>query len=397
MRAGQEERQDLIDAPIGATLRIGDGAKWATTVMRQGMQCSAAWFGADLSGMAYGKWCEVQVTAPSVTQIDGAMPVVNTALIPKPSIAFSGPRVITLNANQLTQSVYTPVSFGVGGAFRVPCPYSHISNDDPIVYPGKPGAAHLHTFAGNSLADASSTTESLNATGGSTCSGGTLNRTAYWFPTMIDTRTGQPIVPVGTNFYYKTGYQGIEGANITKIVPFPKGLRMIAGNPARTGPDGSFPTGGFHCYGGPNNQNVNNGDHIGNCDVGAQLWQSVDFPQCWDGVNLDSPDHKSHMAYGVGTVYPDGSPRPNVNGCPTTHPVPLPAITLIAQYLVTEPGIAGFWKLSSDNYKGTGGYSLHADWFGAWDDATMKAWVTKCLNAGFDCHDNLLGDGRTLN
>ena len=24
------------------------------------------------------------------------------------------------------------------------------------------------------------------------------------------------------------------------------------------------------------------------------------FPQCWDGVNLDAPDHKSHMAYGWG-------------------------------------------------------------------------------------------------
>ncbi|MEV4118547.1 DUF1996 domain-containing protein [Micromonospora sp. NPDC049645] len=23
----------------------------------------------------------------------------------------------------------------------------------------------------------------------------------------------------------------------------------------------------------------------------------LDFPQCWDGVNLDSANHQSHMAY----------------------------------------------------------------------------------------------------
>jgi hypothetical protein len=41
----------------------------------------------------------------------------------------------------------------------------------------------------------------------------------------------------------------------------------------------------------------------------------VFFPSCWDGVNLDSADHKSHMAY----------PIQNYNGgdCPSSHPVHL--------------------------------------------------------------------------
>ncbi|NWN33781.1 DUF1996 domain-containing protein, partial [Klebsiella michiganensis] len=29
--------------------------------------------------------------------------------------------------------------------------------------------------------------------------------------------------------------------------------------------------------------------------------QTIIFPACWDGKNLDSPDHQSHVAYGQGS------------------------------------------------------------------------------------------------
>ncbi len=31
------------------------------------------------------------------------------------------------------------------------------------------------------------------------------------------------------------------------------------------------------------------------CGGGLEI--RVNFPMCWDGVNLDTPDHKSHVAY----------------------------------------------------------------------------------------------------
>lgn len=43
------------------------------------------------------------------------------------------------------------------------------------------------------------------------------------------------------------------------------------------------------------------------------------FPTCWDGKNLDSPDHKSHVAYALG-AFESGAP------CPSTHPVKIPQI-----------------------------------------------------------------------
>ena len=46
-----------------------------------------------------------------------------------------------------------------------------------------------------------------------------------------------------------------------------------------------------------------------NCGGGTVL--QIRFPDCWDGRNLDSADHKSHMAYTVG------------GGCPSNYPVPV--------------------------------------------------------------------------
>ncbi len=53
---------------------------------------------------------------------------------------------------------------------------------------------------------------------------------------------------------------------------------------------------------------------------------SIIFPSCWDGKSLDSPDHKSHVAY---------SPSKNVlasDACPGTHPVRIPQLMYEIQW-----------------------------------------------------------------
>lgn len=47
---------------------------------------------------------------------------------------------------------------------------------------------------------------------------------------------------------------------------------------------------------------------------------TVIFPSCWDGKNLDSPDHKSHVAYSPGGTGLAG------DKCPSTHPVRIPQV-----------------------------------------------------------------------
>jgi hypothetical protein len=256
--------------------------------------------------------------------------------------------------------------------------------NDPIVFPGQPGISHLHTFVGNTGTNANSTSASIANTGNSTCAGGTLNRSSYWFPSMIDTTDGTPIAPDGFLVYYKTGYGGVKPADVKAV---PAGLRFISGDSKATVPDDWSGAGRFSCVGG----DVGVGwqrSIPANCQQYNSLIMEVNFPQCWDGVNLDSPDHKSHMANATGT------------GCPSTHPVALPSISFNIFFDLSKVKLANMknWRLSSDNYPSTspGGYSAHGDYVMGWDPATMAKIIKNCDNPSVDCHANLLGDGTWL-
>ena len=274
------------------------------------------------------------------------------------------------------------------GAFRTVCAFSHMSFDDPIVAPGQPGAAHLHTFFGNTGTNAHSTAESIRGTGNSTCRGGTINRSAYWVPSMVDTATNRAIAPAYANFYYKQGY-ALNPPTIIQALPV--GLRMVAGNAMNAAP--GSPEARFKCIGGPNDSNDQYGSAIPNCDAGAQVIQEISFPQCWDGRNLDSPDHKSHMSYPVRQAH-----SPYTFACPSSHPVAIPAISFNIAYLVPSRGATRTWRLSSDVYDRSlpGGYSSHGDWFNGWNKSVSDTWNARCVQSRRDCFSHLLGDGRMM-
>jgi hypothetical protein len=122
-------------------------------------------------------------------------------------------------------------------------------------------------------------------------------------------------------------------------------------------------------------------NHIPACNGTLDLM--LQFPTCWDGVNLDSPDHKSHV------VYSDGG------SCPSTHPKKIPNITYNIHYPV--PNGTSHLRLASDNYVGgAGGYSAHGDYMFAWNGETLTKWFNNCIKARRDCHANLLGNGEEL-
>jgi hypothetical protein len=289
------------------------------------------------------------------------------------------------NANSGAQIEYASsspfYSDGVG-SFRTYCFYSHMANDDPLVFPGQPGASHLHTFFGNSDTNAYSTSDSIQYSGGSTCRGGTANRSAYWVPSMIDTNTGQAIVPEFLISYYKTGYTGVQAWEVNTM---PQGLRMIAGNPRASGPSGAPPwlrASSFNCAYDSAGNGTSFTSEMQQCSGGQMVRMIIAFPQCWDGRNLDSADHMSHMAY-------------SDNGCPATHPVALPQVTFNVYWSVPEGGNWS-WRLSSDMYDGTAGYSGHGDWWNGWDPAVMQTWIDNCSHPGLDCSVDLLGNGMEL-
>ena len=256
-----------------------------------------------------------------------------------------------------------------------------MAKDDPIVYPGQPGMSHLHVFFGNTATNAFSTAETIRTQGNSTCRGGVSNRSSYWIPAMIDTTTGAPLTPDEPIFYYKQGYVISPSSAIQKL---PEGLRMIAGDASNATASGGAWR--YACLDKTFMRVLNDGKQIPVCPAGSVSLQiEVFFPQCWDGRNLDSPDHKSHMAYPVQFK------------CPSTHPVALPEITFVVGYPLGA-GNTTKWRLSSDTYPANlpAGYSMHADWFNGWKRDVSDSWAKNCIEKSLDCGAHLVGDGREL-
>jgi hypothetical protein len=292
------------------------------------------------------------------------LPVVNMALIPAPRPGSS-------TADLLNSGKLGFKDAGGIGAFRSVCQFSHMNFDDALVFPGQQGASHLHMYFGNTGTRFDSTPQSVASSGNSTCRGGIVNRSAYWVPAMIDTRNGRPIAPEFIHVYYKTGYNGIADAQIR---PWASGLRMIAGSSSSTA---AQPQIHYSCSGS------NSQSFIPTCPAGTRITMDITFPQCWDGVNLASPDHKSHVAY------------PSGGRCPSSHPVATPELSIHINYPVAGAD-SSTWRLSSDVNGAPAGSSGHADWVNGWDPAIMQTWVTRIINPGLSGASGLLGDGREM-
>ncbi len=323
------------------------------------------------SGAAKCEYASTYQTTPLQNPMPGMAGLGSSVAIPLGHPGYSELRV------QPTDDHGAPSDIG---AFRIPCDPSHFSFDDPIVSPGKPGAAHLHMFFGNTGTNAYSTAASIANSGSSSCAGGTANRTAYWVAALIDGK-GNVVLPSSAIFYYKTGYLGIKPSEVKAM---PAGLRMIAGDAKLGSAQGQGHWGCEEVYIG-HKDSIREVVNDPRCGPGNHVTMGVDFPQCWDGKNLDSPD-KSHMT------------NPVAGSCPASHPVAIPVITFNVRFLIPSSGAAD-WHLSSDMYdyasKG-GGFSAHADWWNGWNPDIEQTWITHCENASKDCHGYLLGDGRTL-
>jgi len=243
--------------------------------------------------------------------------------------------------------------------FQVNCSVTHRLPDDPIVLPGLPGASHEHAFTGNTTTNAHTTLDSLRGAGlGATSCLTPDDLSAYWFPSMFNGTA--PVIPLGRQvIYYKSGV-----LDYTTVRPFPPGLRYVVGSPSATLEQFRDHPGrveGWEC-----GNSFFNWDFPANCASGSQLNVRFQAPSCWNGTQLDSADHKSHMAYPV-------------NGtCPSSHPRPVPMLEFKIAFPVD--GNMSQVRLASGR-----GFSWHYDFFNAWDEPTLAALVSHCINGGLQC------------
>jgi hypothetical protein len=262
-----------------------------------------------------------------------------------------------------------------GNNFYANCRFSHTSNDDPIVYPGQPGRAHAHTFFGNRTTDAASTPASLR--GARTTCKPRADKAAYWVPTLF--QNGREVRPAKGQFYYNL-------RSFDRMRAFPAGLKMIAGDQHAHHPQSTrivyWTCGGSAGvrFGGRSSTAPETCPvvrktfraFIKKCPTCPVMRRSfpariktfvelhVNFPDCWDGKRLDSPDHHSHMAHSRGYV------------CPATHPVKVPLIRLLIRYPITDG--RGLELASGGQLTG------HADFVNAWDQRVLERLVDDCFH-----------------
>ena len=255
--------------------------------------------------------------------------------------------------------------------FRADCKYSHRKADDPIVFPGLPGASHMHSFVGNKAVDADTTAGDLMKFTASTCKP-TVDHSAYWVPTLYEAATKRPVETTGFRVYYRS-----IRTNSTGIMPIPNGLRMIAGDAKKKVPTPRGAQGQFYCaFYGPGDIDGYARSTNGNwpiCGNPASLHFILQFPDCWDGRHLDSPNHKDHVAFGTN------------KGCPADHPVRIPALTFDIAY-GAKGSKAGYY-LSSDP-AGKSASSMHGDAFLMWDPNAMNQRVRNCIAQRRTCNND---------
>ncbi|KAM7191615.1 protein of unknown function (DUF1996) domain containing protein [Naviculisporaceae sp. PSN 640] len=241
----------------------------------------------------------------------------------------------------VTGSLATPNSAAVNGSD--PEPDSHaffivrcdkpilIERADPIQYVGRAGP-HLHTIMGGNAFDWFMGSKTPRESSCTTCQV-TQDVSNYWVPTLFFRTVNDTFMTVpqigGINVYYQERIDWTEYQAGHKIEPFPPGFRMVAGDYARRHFDPEsleHRAIEFVCLHGKNQTEspATHGFPNATCDGGFAL--RVRFPSCWDG-NLDSRDHKSHMAYPA---------RVDSGPCPSTHPRHLPSLMFENIYNVTR-------------------------------------------------------------
>ena len=167
-----------------------------------------------------------------------------------------------------------------GTTFTSFCGFSHRNFDDMIVFPGRHGRAHDHTYVGNKSTNADSTLTSLRRAG-TTCQR-KADTAAYWVPTLLDP-AGQAVEPTRAVIYYRR-------RTVQPAVAFPPGLRMIAGDSMATTPQ-PVGTASWSCsFSGSHPMTAS----MPRCPAASRTMLAfhVAFPNCWNGRDLDSADHQ---------------------------------------------------------------------------------------------------------
>ncbi|CAL9292617.1 DUF1996 domain-containing protein [Streptomyces sp. SudanB91_2054] len=275
---------------------------------------------------------------------------------------------------------------GSNGTFTTDCGVNEndlFNSDNLIAAPGVDnGAHHVHDYVGNQDNDAFSSDEDL-ANADTSCRNQGDRSTYYWPVLRLQDGTeefdandqgggaegnvGRILKPARAELKFVGNQQG-------DVVAMPKFLRIITGDAKSFTNGDANANSSWSCTGFEDRQVT---DKYPLCPEGSQVVRTANFQSCWDGQNIDSANHRDHMAF----VQEDG-------GCPNGfQAVPQLQVRLVYDIptpVVENGQVRNPYAVDSFPEQLHKPITDHNDFINVMDEDLMDE-VVRCINSGEDC------------
>ncbi|MEU3935552.1 DUF1996 domain-containing protein [Streptomyces sp. NPDC029044] len=290
------------------------------------------------------------------------------------------------NSRNLPNGLAANGDGGSTGTFTTNCGTNENENrnsDNVIVAPGvSNGAQHQHDYVGNQSNNAFASDEDL-ANAQTTCQN-QGDKSSYFWP-VLRIQDGSDDIDAGQPGGGQDGNVGkivepaeaqlkFVGNRTSDVVAMPKALRIITGD-AKAFTNGlNNANTSWSCTGFEDRQVT---DKYPLCPEGSSVVRTSNFQSCWDGQNIDSANHRTHVDF----VEADGSCS---NGFQAIPQLQVRLVYDVQAPQINNGQVQNAFAVDSFPEQLHKAITDHNDFINFFDENVMNEMV-QCINNGEDC------------